>query len=212
MRILHLVPSAFNYFNDIRDFVFELTGHLSAAGAESEIFTLQYGATTRQAKTELRQKSDGASFQGHIGIDEIIASLNNFDVIHLHCPFLGAAGRLLAWKKQNPSRKLLITYYRDVRLPDLFSFFILLYNNYYLPKLFKVADAISCISTEDLKRTSAWRWIKDKPAIIELKTRQNKAENPQNVHLTEDANNIQLIPAAELAEACLRAYNTVLSS
>jgi len=210
MKVLHIVPSAFDYFNDIRDFVFQLTDHLSDLEVESEIFTLQYGTTTRQTKIEIWQKSPGASFEGHIKINEIIASLDNFDIIHLHCPFLGAARRLLAWKKQNPDRKLIITYYRDIRLTDLFSFFILLYNNYYLPKIFKVADAISCLSAEDLKRTSAWRWMKDKKAIIELKSMADKSENQPNVHLTEDVNNIQLIPAAELAEACIRAYNKLL--
>lgn len=210
MKVLHITPSAFDYFNDIRDSVFELTKHLSDLGVESEIFTLQYGVTTRQSKVEIRQKSPTASFQGQIGIEEIIASLNNFDIIHLHCPFLGAAGRLLSWKKQHSLHPLIITYHRDVKLEDLFSYFILLYNNYYLSKLFKIADAISCFSLEDFCKTSARRWIKDKNAVLELQKKGNQALSQQNVHLTNGVDKIQLITVAEQAEACIHAYENLI--
>lgn len=151
MKIAQIVPAAFEYFDDIKKNAFEIVEKLSSYGVESHIATLQYEQPKRRERAKLTgepsQGIKGAapsySFKGLRPIDQVISSLSQYDLVHLHCPFLGAAGRIYNWKKKDPDTPLVITYYRQVELADLLSFFIRLYNNYYLPKIFNLADVVT---------------------------------------------------------------------
>ena len=144
MPVIHIIPSAFEYFDDIRSQAFKLLDGLHKLGVETEAFTLQYGSTNKAEKASIKSASPSVhNYLGNFDIDSAIANFSDFDIVHLHCPFFGAAGKILNWKKLNPGIPLVITYYREVRVQDLMSLFIRLYNAYYLPKFFKLADAVS---------------------------------------------------------------------
>ncbi len=144
MRVIHIIPTAFEYFDDIRSQAFKLLDGLHKLGVETEAFTLQYGSTNKAEKASIKSASPSVhNYLGNFDIDSAIANFSDFDIVHLHCPFFGAAGKILNWKKLNPGIPLVITYYREVRVQDLMSLFIRLYNAYYLPKFFKLADAVS---------------------------------------------------------------------
>lgn len=150
MKVIHIIPSAFDYFNDIRSQAFKLLDGLHKLDVETEAFTLQYGLSNKAEKKSVKEAAP--SVHSHIGdfdINSAIASFSDFDVVHLHCPFFGAAGKILQWKKDNPNTPLVITFYREVRVLDLMSLFIRLYNAYYLPKFFKLADAASQFNPEE---------------------------------------------------------------
>lgn len=156
MRVIHIIPSAFEYFNDIRSQAFKLLEELNKLGVETEAFTLQYGSPNKMEKSSIKESAP--SVHSHIGdfdIDSAIASFSDFDVVHLHCPFFGAAGKILNWKKNNPNVPLVITFYRDVRIEDAFSLFIRLYSAYFLPKIFSLADASSRFDSEQSIRSIA---------------------------------------------------------
>jgi len=156
MRVIHVIPSAFDYFSDIRSQAFKLLDGLHKLGVDTEAFTLQYGAPNKAEKVSVKEASP--SVHNHIGdfdINSAIASFSDFDVVHLHCPFFGAAGRILRWKQNNQSTPLVVTYYRDVQIVDLMSLFIRLYNAYYLPKFFKLADAMSRFNPEESRESIA---------------------------------------------------------
>lgn len=142
MRVLHLIPAAWEYFDAIRDQAFELVEEETKLGIEAEAFTLQYGRVTDRFSSEVMSKSPSRSFQGMNNLDEVMASFEQFDIIHLHCPMLGALGRVLKWKKRFSDKPLLITYYGSFPITDLFGVFISWYNGWYLPKLFKQADRV----------------------------------------------------------------------
>ena len=97
----------------------------------------------------------------------------NYDIIHLHCPFMGAANRILAWVKAHPNIPFVVTFYRPMPFKDLFSIFFRWYNNYYLPKIFQAATAIICFDPVVLIRSNAGRKIKDTRKILEL------SDNPE---------------------------------
>ena len=150
MKVIHIIPSAFNYFDDIRSQAFKLLDGLHKLGVENEAITLQYGSTDKAQKASI--KSASPSVHNHIGnfdIDSAIANFADFDIVHLHCPFFGAAGKILNWKKLNPETPLVATHYRQVRIEDLMSLFIRFYNAYYLPKIFKLADAVDWFKEEE---------------------------------------------------------------
>lgn len=154
MKVIHIIPNVFNYFEDIRSEAFLVTEWLPKLGVQADMFTLQYGAPSAgkveqsERSTETPSQSEtptpqARSFVGLNTIDELIDSLSEYDSVHLHVPFLGAAHRIIAWKKVHPEIPLVITYYRNVRTPDLFSLFIKWYNAYYLPKLFAISNVVA---------------------------------------------------------------------
>ncbi len=150
MRVIHIIPSAFEYFDDIRSQAFKLLDGLHKLGVETEAFTLQYGSPNKAEKASIKSASPSVhNFIGDFDIGSAIANFSDFDIIHLHCPFFGAAGKILQWKKLNPNTPLVVTYYRDVRVVDLMSLFIRFYNAYYLPKIFKLADATIRFKAEE---------------------------------------------------------------
>jgi hypothetical protein len=150
MRVIHVIPSAFEYFDDIRSQAFKLLDNLHKLGVENEAFTLQYGTPNKAQKSSIEKVSPSIhNFIGDFDINSAIVNFSDFDVVHLHCPFFGAAGKILHWKKLHPDTPLVVTYYRDVKVTDLMSLFIKLYNAYYLPKIFKLADAESQPQTKD---------------------------------------------------------------
>ncbi len=150
MRVIHIIPSAFEYFDDIKSQAFKLLDGLHKLGVEAEAFTLQYGSTNKAEKASVKAASLSVhNYIGNFDIDSAIADFSDFDIVHLHCPFFGAAGKILRWKKLNPSIPLVVTYYRQVRAEDLMSLFIRFYNAYYLPKIFKLADAVERFNVEE---------------------------------------------------------------
>lgn len=153
MKVLHLIPSAFDYFDDIRALAFSLLEKLPEYGIEAEAFTLQYGGVSREMKGEVAAKAPRQRFMGLASVAELIAALAGFDLIHVHCPFLGAAGKIIAWKKEHPAIPLVATFHRRVATPDFFSLGIVWYNRYYLPKLFAVADAVAAPAAQVLQRS-----------------------------------------------------------
>lgn len=154
IKIIHLAPAAFDYFNDIKARVFALAEALSSAGLPTEVLTLQYGATTRGEKTATKAAAPGLEYIGAVGLAEVLETLPEYHIVHLHCPFLGAARAIMAVRQKHPSRPFVITWHRPVFYKDIFSLFVRAYNAYWLPHLFNAADAVTCFSASEFER--AW--------------------------------------------------------
>lgn len=156
MRVIHIIPSAFDYFNDIRSQAFALLESLHKLGVENEAVTLQYGAPGKTIKESVRRSAPSVhNYLGDFDMESVIKSFADFDIVHLHCPFFGGAGKILKWKKANPRAPLVCTYYRDARFEDMISLFIKFYNAYYLPKIFKLAEAVDWFSAEKADSTES---------------------------------------------------------
>ena len=142
MRVVHIIPSTFEYFDDIRSRAFGILNYQHEHGIEVEAITLQYDNPSRSVRREARESAPSVhSYQGHITISDAFSQLDEFDLVHLHTPFFGAGRRMLRWAKSR-QKPFVITYYRPVIFSDVFSAFVKIYNQYYLPKLFKTADSV----------------------------------------------------------------------
>lgn len=161
MKVLHIIPSAFDYFNDIRATAFSLVGKLPGFGIEADAFTLQYGSASREERGEVAAKAPTQHFLGLTSVAELIVALNDYDLVHMHCPFLGAAGKIITWKREHPKIPLVATFHRRVITPDFFSLGIVWYNRYYLPRLFAVADAITTPEIEIFQKSFGTALITD---------------------------------------------------
>lgn len=144
MRVVHIIPTAFTYFDDISQAAFSLVENLSYFNVEAEAFTLHYGTVTRIEVAKVRMVAPSRQFKELSPLDTLFDSLGQYDVVHLHCPFLGAAKKILTWKKAHPQVPFLATFYHSLVTPDFFSLGIKWYTLYYLPKIFAAADLVAC--------------------------------------------------------------------
>jgi hypothetical protein len=140
MRVVHIVPTAFNYFDDIRNTVFQIVDGLDAAGLNQEIFTLEYSEPEKNIQEQLKKIAPKRRYGGMHPLQNSLQDLASFDLVHFHVPFLGAGKALLAWRKEFRNTSMIVSYYRNVLLVDLLSFFISFYNNFYVKKFIEQAD------------------------------------------------------------------------
>lgn len=151
MKILHIIPSAFDYFTDIKKAAFKIVEKLSQTEIEIEVITLQYDQPSKKARAEIsgdeeKQISGVApsyDYSGQISLKKSLDSLPDFDLIHLHVPFLGGARSIIQDLKKENMPPLLISYYRPILLVDFFSLLIKWYNQYYLSRLFSLAKIVT---------------------------------------------------------------------
>jgi len=139
MKVLHIIPNAFDYFEDVRHEAFEILEKESELGIDADAITLDYGTITRKEKTETKIVAPSQQYLGQQPIETNVDVWQNYDIINLHCPFFGAGGKILEWIKNHPDKFLILTYHRDFKTTDFFGYIIKYYNYYYLPKLFKLA-------------------------------------------------------------------------
>lgn len=142
MRVVHIIPAAFNYFNDIRDVAMAMVEAEGKMGLEVEVYMVQYGSVTERFSSEVKRVAPTRVFQGMVSGTSLVDALSSFDVVHVHCPMLGLMKKLVSFKQANPSVPLVVTYHRSVTHPDLFSLYVSWYTNWYLPRLLRVADAL----------------------------------------------------------------------
>lgn len=219
MNVLHIIPSAFDYFDDIRSEAFALLDSLEHFGVHSEAFTVQYSSVNKRLKTEVGADTDLVSspmpveppakpvrhFMEMNSIPEMLEAAASFDVVHLHVPILGAARRVWRWK-QTSTTPLVVSYYRPVAMPDLFSVGVMCYNMYYLPKLFRAAQAVTS-QDQKLFRRAFGRSIFDKVKYFELSDSTMFLDQD----LTVLTGGVQLLPAERLAYKCALLYQTLLT-
>lgn len=155
MRVIHFVPSAFEYFEDIRSNVFHIVEELDKEEVNSEIITLQYGAPTQTSKQAAAEQEVKRSYKGTMPTPELLESLSRFDIIHFHVPLLGFLGKFIKWKKLHPEARVVVSYYRPVRYDDLISWFVKWYNQHYLVQLNASAEAIIHFSNRGFKSLTA---------------------------------------------------------
>ena len=177
MKILHIIPAAFEYFEDVKKVAFRIVESQNEVGAHADAFALQYSSHDISAENQknknkftkaMMDKNAGRSakfptieYKGLQAIDKSISCFNDYDIVHLHTPFFGAGRKILKWKKLNPDKKFVISFYVDFKSKDLFSFFIKLYNSYYLPRLFKIADLLIGLEEESFFQTFAHHYVDD---------------------------------------------------
>lgn len=167
MKVLHIIPSAFEYFDDIRVEAFKILDEENNLGVEADAITLEYGAVTKKEQFEVKTIAPTKKYLGQEPISKNIEKWEHYDIINLHCPFLGEAGKILDWARSTPHKFLVITYHHDFQTPDFFGFLIKLYNYYYLPKLFKAANAVAFFADRyDQSKTGVKMLKNEQKAIV----------------------------------------------
>ena len=209
MKVIHIIPAAFDYFQDVERDAFALIQKESEFGIESEAFTIHYGSVTKKHIVSIRESSPSSRFLGTLDAKEIFSELAGFDVVHLHCPFFGLAKDFLKWKLSTP-KPLVVTYHRDFKISDLFSVFIKGYLNYYLPRIFKVSDALVAESAEFFNKLQGKRFLGEPDKLFDLSDISRQIQNEANIHLTQATDKIKLTIADAHALAYIKLYKSLI--
>ena len=188
MKVIHIIPSAFNYFSDIRARVFTLIEELQKFDLVCDAITVQYGtAIKKDVQEEIQEVAPSRDKSRLVNVPGTLASLADYDVVHIHCPILGELQDIIRWKREHPDTTMVVTYYRSIPRSDLFSWVVIWYNAYYLPKLFGLADVV----TYPEFRKEAGRYEKrTRPEIPKLVVDETK--HFLDMDLTADAHTVQL--------------------
>lgn len=205
MKIFHIIPSFYNYFSDISEIAFSLVDGINASGEEAAPITLQYGPPSKEMRETIREAAPttAPTYTGETKFSEVINEFAEYDIVHLHCPFLGAAGKLLDWKKKNPGHPFIVTYYRDVIFTDLISLGLRWYNSYYLPKIFAAADIVSCFSINDFSHSFGAKYLAKEKEVYAL------GGALKFTHLTEDTYDVKLVNQEAVVKNLLDIYQTM---
>ena len=87
-------------------------------------------------------------------LPQLFFALDDFDVVHLHYPFLGAAEWVLLWKMLAPRRtRLIVTYHMDLVGTGWLSRLFRAYTERVLPGLLELAEKIT-VTSRDYARSS----------------------------------------------------------
>lgn len=189
MKVLHVIPSAFEYFDDIRVEAFKILDEENNLGVEADAITLEYGAVTKKEEFEVKTIAPAKKYLGQEPVAENIKKWEYYDIINLHCPFLGEAGKILNWVSSNPDKFLVITYHHDFQTPDFFGFLIKMYNYYYLPKLFKIASAVAFIADRYDQSKTGVKMLKNEEKAIVL----GMPTEDQSIHNTGIAQDLVMV-------------------
>ncbi len=171
MRVLHIIPAAFNYFDDIRFQAFKVVDGLSLFGIEAEAFTLQYGNTSMAEGSESpaqhrAARGNASQFMGMSTLADALATFAAFDILHVHAPLPAAAGKVIAWKKAHPHFPLVVSYYRPVKVVDFYSVGLLAYNALYMPALAAAADCLAVPSSPTANAVAKNRIGRRAPPVV----------------------------------------------
>ena len=211
MKVAHIIPGAFDYFNDIYNAAFDLADDLHAGGVELDVFTLEYnyfGQTPSPKQRGLDAKEKVAPsvslpkkrhYAGGMNARALLENLKNYDIVHLHAPFLGAGRGLLKWLLENPQIIFVITYHRPVVWEDLLSVFIGWYNRYYLKRLGARADLITNFGGKKDQWRSGIRYAGGKNKFLDLTV--GPFFTADNSVLTYTAKQVKLIGAERIKMA-----------
>lgn len=157
MKVLHVIPAAFHYYDDIQTEAFKLVDAESQMGVEAVAYTIEYQLPVKNTPlTEKEKKKDEPlapipaifqrralpQYKGRVKQEEIESDIESFDIIHVHVPIFGAIGKVLEWKKRFPKLRIFVSVHRKSIKNDFFTVLFALYNKIMLPKVFAKTECI----------------------------------------------------------------------
>ncbi|MCH7758807.1 glycosyltransferase family 4 protein [Patescibacteria group bacterium] len=145
MRIAHLISTFPPYTGGMGNTCLSEVKGLVKLGHRITVFTPGSGQNGYygQKGFEVKYLKPLFKYGNAAFVPQITKELNDFDLIHLHWPFIGGAEKVLFWKKFNkPKAKLIIQYHMD--LVDtgwrglIFKVYNLFFNSFFINQAEKI--------------------------------------------------------------------------
>ena len=219
MRVVHIIPATFNYFDNIKEFAFSILEKQNSFGIEADAVTLQYSKhDIKKDRAILKEKKDIAlqkllageikidypkyNYKGSNTLSVAFEKLSDYDLVHLHAPWFGAGEDILKWRRLNPEQPFIVSYYYDFKISDILGIMIKIYGYYYLPKILNLANVITCFDLDKFAKMSAFPMVKRKEMILPL-VDYGVLKNP----LTSNKFSVKLFTDDELNQISERLIN-----
>lgn len=162
LRIAHLICSFLPYQGGMGNVCLEQAKELARRGHQVTVFTPQY-----QKQIKNREQMFGFNIERlaplcHFGnsafLPTLLKRLKNFDIVHLHWPFIGT-GELMLFSSSVKSR-LVVQYHMDLIDQGWRGFVFRVYNYFFNKRMVKRAQKILISSYPYLENSFLKKWIK----------------------------------------------------
>jgi len=156
MKIAHLVTVFLPYKSGIGNICYQQVFELAKLGHEVTVFTPDYSQAindrelTTNNRFQIIYLRPLIKYGNAAWVPNIIKELNNFDLIHIHYPFIGGAEKFIFSKINKP---VIIQYHMDLGMPKILSFLVKPYNLLVTNNIFKQAQKI-LVSSGDYAKNS----------------------------------------------------------
>lgn len=149
MRIAHIVCTYPPYFGGMGNSAFHMAEELTRLGHEVTVYTPMTDIVPDEDTLATVERVAPSMQYGNGGFFPTIThTLETYDVVHLHYPFFGVAGKIKRWKKKFPHIPLVTSYHMDPRGGGLLGLYMQWYAKWYMPTMLQASDAI-IVSTKD---------------------------------------------------------------
>lgn len=162
MKIAQVICVFPPYYSGMGNCVYNFSKVLAEQGHEVTVFTIDYNSERKSLKGK-RIKENFKLVRlkpiikyGNAGlIPQLLWRLKNFDIVHLHYPFYGAAEfvlirKLLSWRKM----KLVLHYHMDSMAKGIRGLISKIYRLIVWPWLFLASKIITCASLDYIKHSN----------------------------------------------------------
>jgi len=167
MKVAFLTPVFWPYKGGIGSVAANEVRGLKAEGCFVDVFTPHYQTTWLKEEEWLGSKIFRLQTKWKIGnaagLNIRPDDLENYDVVHLHYPFIGGVKSVLKWKKQS-HKPLVVTYHMDLVANGWRGLLFKIYSWIVLPKLVAVADKIIFSSLDYGQHSFLKKYLKKQPA------------------------------------------------
>lgn len=141
MNIAQIVCVYPPYKGGIGNSVYNLKKALCERGYRVDVLTPRYRQYENQDKG-IKKINPLARTGNAAFIPQIFFMLSNYDIVHLHLPFLGATLPTLFYFLFHSKKKLFLTYHMDLKSAGVKGFIFKIYKKFILPLALKRADKI----------------------------------------------------------------------
>lgn len=156
MKIAYVVSTFPPYRGGMGNVAYELAKHVALEQADVTVFTPAYGKYDKDYQTlfSVHKLKPLLRYGNSALIFQLLWRAWNFDVLHLHYPFIGASLPCLLLKiLKGKKQKLIIHYHMDLVGRKLFKPIFVVYSRIFIPLLMYFADHVF-ITSKDYAKSS----------------------------------------------------------
>jgi glycosyltransferase involved in cell wall biosynthesis len=154
MNIAHIVCTYPPYFGGMGNSAFHMAEGLAARGHDVQVYTPLYTETPDiETQATVQRVAPSFAYGNAAILPNMHKLLKDMDIVHLHYPFFGVAGKIRRLKKKYPNLSLVTSYHMDPRGNNLVGMYMKWYARQAMPKVLTASDVIT-VSTFDFARAS----------------------------------------------------------
>ncbi len=165
-KIAHLVCTFPPYRGGMGETCYYQAKFLTELGQEVAVFTPDYGrqkTTLTKPDFPIIYLEPWLKYGNAAWVPQLARYLNQFDIVHLHWPFIGAIQVVLWWKIWHPAKKLIVKYHMELVGQGLFKIIFSVYQWLFLSLTVKLADKIIVSSFDYAEHSRLAKFINHYP-------------------------------------------------